>query len=327
MTRFDQVKQILDDSVNGDNIHAHGPFWRNTTRDEFVAKVIFGYPLLTAGNGNESNLVKALRGEAPFGANLPDPPPGAIFSRMPANRPPVSDANIDFIRQWIDDGCPDDDDDDVSDIFLTTSDKAVEPILHNALWREFDNWAMFQASPEVSDAINVFFPVTLQWRSFANDPTQEQAWQTAIEQSEVRQAIKLLSDRQYQSFRDHFGLPIPLPDFLDAFERFGDNSLPDDPQRPEDRRHNMNGAGMWFIWSAFCDACLRLELRTEFWTGMARGLLIGLLNDGLFRGRFNVNGFAADLAGKQAIRKLVVDLADSDLQSELRIRFTDSGLG
>jgi photosystem II stability/assembly factor-like uncharacterized protein len=110
MTRYERVKQILDEAIGGPdvNIGVHGAFWRGLTRDQFVAKKVFNLDLVAVGSGSAANLVKALKGEAPFGADLPNPPPGARFSRMPAGLPPVSDADIAFIQTWIDDGCPED---------------------------------------------------------------------------------------------------------------------------------------------------------------------------------------------------------------------------
>lgn len=108
MNRFERVIQILDDAIGGPdkNIRAHRAFWRGLTRDEFVAKIIFGREVVTVGQGAASNLVKALKGEAPFGSDLPTPPPGAEMRRMPAGLPAVADEDIAFIAQWIDDGCP-----------------------------------------------------------------------------------------------------------------------------------------------------------------------------------------------------------------------------
>jgi hypothetical protein len=106
MSRFEQVKQILDDAVGGQDIAAHRRFWLGVTRDQFVAKSIYGEPLLVVGDGNASNLVKALRGELPFGADTGTPE--AFYRRMPAGMEPVAPDRIDFVRQWIDDGCPDD---------------------------------------------------------------------------------------------------------------------------------------------------------------------------------------------------------------------------
>jgi Ferritin-like len=110
MNRFERVIQILDDAIGGPDasIGAHGAFWRELTRDQFVAKKVFGLDLIVVGQGASSNLVKALKGESPFGADLPDPPPDANFPRMPAGLDPVSEEDIAFIERWIDEGCPED---------------------------------------------------------------------------------------------------------------------------------------------------------------------------------------------------------------------------
>jgi hypothetical protein len=111
MDRFLRVKEILDNAVGGPAAAVGGPhqaFWRNKTRDQFVAFAVFGLPLVTLGQGNASNLVKALRGEDPFG--LDTGTPGASFRRMPAGRAPVPPDQIASIVGWIDDGCPEGDD-------------------------------------------------------------------------------------------------------------------------------------------------------------------------------------------------------------------------
>ena len=86
MTRYERVQQILDESIGGPTaqIGVHGAFWRGKTRDEFVALVVRNRQLLVVGDGAGSNLVKALKGEAPFDADLEPPPTGATLSRMPA---------------------------------------------------------------------------------------------------------------------------------------------------------------------------------------------------------------------------------------------------
>jgi photosystem II stability/assembly factor-like uncharacterized protein len=108
--RFARVRAILDEAVGGPDapVGVHGPFWRGATREQFVTAKVVGKPLLTVGDGAGSNLVRALRGETPFGADLPEPPPGASLSRMPAGLPPVTAESIAFVAAWIDDGCPDD---------------------------------------------------------------------------------------------------------------------------------------------------------------------------------------------------------------------------
>ncbi len=110
MNRFERVIQILDNAIGGPDaiIGAHGTFWRGLTRDQFVTKNVFTLDVITVGQGASSNLVKALKGETPFGSDLPNPPPDAGFPRMPAGLDPVAAQDIAFIEQWIDEGCLED---------------------------------------------------------------------------------------------------------------------------------------------------------------------------------------------------------------------------
>ncbi|MBY5560562.1 YCF48-related protein [Rhizobium leguminosarum] len=110
MNRFQRVIEILDGAVGGPGtpVGFHGAFWRNITRDAFVARQVFGLQLITVGDGVGSNLVKALKGQAPFGADLPDASPDATFSRMPSGLQSVPPLEIAFIETWINDGCPGD---------------------------------------------------------------------------------------------------------------------------------------------------------------------------------------------------------------------------
>jgi photosystem II stability/assembly factor-like uncharacterized protein len=102
MTPYEHVVQILDSAIGGPqaNIGAHGAFWRNLTRDQFIALKVFKLDLLILRSSANSNLIKALKGLAPFD--------GSVYPQMPFGFPPVADGDIAFIAQWIDDGCPDD---------------------------------------------------------------------------------------------------------------------------------------------------------------------------------------------------------------------------
>lgn len=110
MNRFERVLQILDDAVGGPAapVGFHGAFWRGLTRNQLVAKKVVGLELIVVGDGTGSNLVRALKGEAPFGADLPAPSPEATFNRMPSGRPPVSASDIGFVETWINEGCLED---------------------------------------------------------------------------------------------------------------------------------------------------------------------------------------------------------------------------
>ena len=107
---FTDVIDILDRSVGGPDadVSSHGPFWRGVTRDRFVAMKVGGRKLVTLGDGANSNLVKSLRGVAPFGSDLEPAPDGASIMRMPAYLDPISEEDIARVVQWIDDGCPED---------------------------------------------------------------------------------------------------------------------------------------------------------------------------------------------------------------------------
>ena len=316
MNRFQQVVQILDDSVGNADFGAHGRFWLGKSRDEFVGLTIFGQQLLIVNDGANSNLVKALKAEAPFGADQATP--GAFFDRMPGGgRDPVSDASIAIIENWIDDGCPDVDAPADGDEFDMAAGGPADAAVHNNYWRDFDDWAMFNRPPEVATAINQFFSVATRWMDFAKDPAQEPDWDAALADSDTKDAVELLAGRMRDTMRSHYGAPVEFLTLLDSYERFGDDSLPDDPLRPVDVRHNMNGATMWFFWSSFTDAALRLDENDAFWLGHSRALLLGLMNDGLFRERFTVNGFTADDPGKADMRTHVRNLQDDDIQAEL----------
>lgn len=111
MTTYAEILTMLDVVIAGQDIGAHGPFWRTLSRDEFVAFKVFGViPLLAtdaAGKFDplESNLIKALQGRNPFSRDLGDP--DARFPRMPAGGlPPMSDPDIETIKNWISAGCP-----------------------------------------------------------------------------------------------------------------------------------------------------------------------------------------------------------------------------
>jgi hypothetical protein len=70
---------------------------------------------------------------------------------------------------------------------------------------------------------------------------------------------------------------------------------------------------------------VRLDVSTGFWTFHMRAILCGLLNDGLFRRRFTVQGFQPTPDGQLAVFQHVQAVADADLPAELRQRCVDSG--
>jgi hypothetical protein len=102
-TRFPDIQRILDDAVEGHDIDAHGPFWRNVTRDEFVTQLVFKCPIIFSENGTlsgpRSPLVQILRNPIECPANRSRP-------QMPFGFPAVPAEKIQIISDWIDAQCP-----------------------------------------------------------------------------------------------------------------------------------------------------------------------------------------------------------------------------
>ena len=107
-TGFAKVVGILEEAVRGFSIGPpHSNFWAGRTRDQFLAVRIGQQPPVNLNpdgsvdpDPDAAPLVHRLEGQAP--------PPGPRFNRMPRFRPPVPDARIGFVRQWIAEGAPDD---------------------------------------------------------------------------------------------------------------------------------------------------------------------------------------------------------------------------
>ena len=317
MTRYERVQQILENAVQGEDVSRHGNFWRDRTRDQFAAYSYRGLNIIAVGDGAGSNLVKALKGETPF---ADDP-----YPQMPVGFPPMPPEQIAFIELWIEEGCLEDDMPGVA-TGVRVADAPPFPggraARHLAYWREFDRWSMFEATREVNAAIDAFFNVVARWMAFARDAAQEPAWVDATRTVEA--SLAFLSPRQVATVHDFYGDPPELPLLLESYERFGAGTFPPDLERPEDSAHQMNGATMWFIWFAFADACLRRGVDAEFWATQARVILLGMLNDGVFRSRFRVTGFSADPAGQEAMRAYVTDLASVELPAALRLRYREA---
>lgn len=118
LTRYEQVKQILDSASAGADVDydGKGQFW-NLPLSQLLDVEIYGVrmiaPAETAmpscchsevvdntaiGRGATSGLVRGLRGEAPFD--------GTQYPPLPWGGTTVAEQEIRFIAEWIDDGCP-----------------------------------------------------------------------------------------------------------------------------------------------------------------------------------------------------------------------------
>ena len=137
--------------------------------------------------------------------------------------------------------------------------------------------------------------------------------------------MKDLANRQVATAQNYYGDPIDSDSLLDSFQKFGRDVLPDDPQRPQEVKHRMNGPIMWFIWAAFAAASIRHDELAADWKLLSRAILVGLLADGVFRQRYEVQGFSSNQE-VEAILNHVAGLSDAQVQSELLRRYRESGL-
>lgn len=88
-----------NEEYDAENSAPHGAFWKTMSYEEFTTGDIFGYPIVDCGHSDKSNIILALKGEAPFD--------GSVFQRMPGDGPPwFTPDQIAEIAGWIDANCP-----------------------------------------------------------------------------------------------------------------------------------------------------------------------------------------------------------------------------
>ncbi len=101
-TRYEQVKEILDKAAASStaNYEGAGTFWQNSLA-EFLTSTVGGVRMVESGNSKASGLIRGLRGDTPFD--------GSRYPALPWGGTTVAAADVDFIAEWIDDGCREDD--------------------------------------------------------------------------------------------------------------------------------------------------------------------------------------------------------------------------
>jgi rubrerythrin len=100
-TGFGKSVTILEEAVRGFTIGQHGNLWTERTRDQFLDVRFFGQPPVQL---NQDGSVNRDPDTAPLVQRLEGTAAG---NPMPRFRPPVPGARIEFIRQWIAEGAPD----------------------------------------------------------------------------------------------------------------------------------------------------------------------------------------------------------------------------
>jgi rubrerythrin len=102
---FRKAVRILEEAVRGFSIgRPHRNIWAGKTHDQFLNTPVL--PNLPPVERNPDGTVNRDPNTSPLVQRLEGTAPG---NRMPRFRPPVPAQRIGFIRQWITDGCPDND--------------------------------------------------------------------------------------------------------------------------------------------------------------------------------------------------------------------------
>jgi tyrosinase len=159
MTRYEQVKQILDRAAAGSLVDYDGlgAFWQ-LPLSQFLQVEIHGVRMIapaeaaapscchggTAEASAESRsarsgLIRGLRGQAPFN--------GTQYPRLPWGGQIVPEEEINFISEWIDDGCPESDHQTSFDVATATTTITIEKIDPHNIEPAARTFEVYEGSP------------------------------------------------------------------------------------------------------------------------------------------------------------------------------------
>jgi hypothetical protein len=284
MTGFRDIQDALDRILGVGLPPDHGSFWRGVSRDEFVALSVFGLELVVVGDPEASNLVRSLRGLAPFGSDLPDPPPDSFMRRMPAGRPPASEEDIALIEGWIRAGCPDEPTRAAEQPDIVAREiLLVDDDLHVRYWRAVDDFFLpGLSSEETLVHVGRMHVMAFQaWRASVLLGGPESVWTDYLARPENRESFAYIRHHQRRLLLEFY--EGSQDGYFDSIWKFGGNLLPADPLSHARPQHTMNSVNDWFFWVAHLDATLRADDVSDLDLGLARGWQVGIVADGLLR--------------------------------------------
>lgn len=192
-------------------------------------------------------------------------------------------------------------------------------------------------------------PVFESWKRMAlfgggtADAELLKAFKSQVQQPHVEEAVLAVDELVCRLVREHFSTSSGAIDalaYLDAMERFGKNTLPENPERfaciPEhDPRkstslhHTIEGHIMWFAWAAHLE-CVEMvspkeSQNAELWPLLMAGTAMGCSFDFAFRKRCRTRSeyLSADIEAGSRIwrRALHLSLDFKQAASEVRQLF------
>jgi tyrosinase len=161
LTRYERVVEILDRAAgkSESNYGGAGRFW--SSLPALLEARVHGVPMIAPeepaeaecsccapaqsggppfpGRGAKSGLVRGLRGQAPFD--------GKQYPRMPWGGSTVAPDDIEFISDWIDDGCRDPQREISLDASMKSNATTMESIAADNVETDVQTWAVYDGSP------------------------------------------------------------------------------------------------------------------------------------------------------------------------------------
>src|SRR5215471_14268797 len=151
-TRFERVQHILREAAAGQAAAYGGQRLWEYTHEKLLEAHLYGVRLIAPaqevvasccaqhattmpappGRGARSGLVQGLRGVAPFD--------GSRFPPLPWAGRPVTAEAVQFISDWIDDGCPTGDH-ELGDYILVALETPRRPVWSLALSLSYNRWS------------------------------------------------------------------------------------------------------------------------------------------------------------------------------------------
>jgi hypothetical protein len=152
MPGLQQIQDMLERMLGTYPMPAHGYFWRGKTRDELVATEAFGVPILVPGRPDDSNLLRAMRGDK-FGEGSVNRI-GIDRLRKIFKDIRVAEADVDVLSAWIGQSCPEADPSKTRSTFAAgamTLDAPAEATddTHGRYWRAIDDFFL----PNLASAV------------------------------------------------------------------------------------------------------------------------------------------------------------------------------
>jgi hypothetical protein len=317
MPGLQQIQDMLERMLGTYPMPAHDYFWRGKTRDELVATEVFGVPILVPGRPDDSNLLRAMRGDK-FGEGSVNRI-GIDRLRKIFKDIRVAEADVDVLSAWIGQSCPEADPSKTRSTFAAgamTLDAPAEATddTHGRYWRAIDDFFL----PNLASAVTR--PHVLRVHAFDNvwGPVVAGAdlsiWTSFLAQPQNAESFNYIRHHQQRLIQEYYG--DSKASLLDSLWKFGGNLLPIDPQSHALPHHTMNGIGDWFSWAPYLDASLRAPDVQPVDVDLARGWQIGIVADGLVR---------TDEDRPEGQRMPIPDFtaADPDLRSKVFSKYTD----